>query len=645
MKNPTYIFIALLPYFVICFYPLSMQAQTMSSEWVASNGGIEYDVEIKTVVDDKLNSISCGVFSKTADFDPSGNTVFKTSIGRGDCYIQKLKSDGSLKWAVAWGGKFDENIYAVAVDKAGNIYALGGFADTVDFDPGAAKKKLFTSNYAYFLLKLDSNGLFKWVKSIEGTIMGVSKLVITKDDHLLITGTYTGSVDFDPDAGITKLTVSTTMANDARNAFLCKFNSGNGALIWAKDFRTDKFSVDLTDVTIDHEGNILSCGFYDYIVDLDPGTGKSNHNVAGEGFQEAYISKLSQDGNFIWAKSFNANSMQAYTICTDLDNNVIIGGTFYGNVDFDPGSGDQSLGTNQSDQFIVKLNKFGTFVWVNQLMVGLYSTSFINSAACDNMNHIIIAGEFTDSVDFDPGISKYKLGSGKFIKSSFVAKYNSKGSLVFAKRFGNTKKPTKGIGAVIDKMGSLYHFGYFTDTVDFTLNSANKIKISEGAVDEFVLKLNCPITYSIQQSGGTLIATVTGASLQWFDCRTGLPLPNQVNKTFSPTANGSYFLVLNYGECTISSPCHTVNNVGLGKPLKLSFSIFPNPTHNELHFQAPNDVKFQISILDIQGRIIMETEVLSPNSSLDISEMPAGLYFARIKTKDAVSNSASFLKY
>lgn len=94
-----------------------------------------------------------------------------TSIGFQDVFIAKLNGDGDLVWVKQIGGVNRDWVYDLALDSSGNVYIVGSFEDTVDFDPGAGIYNL-TSNAEYyedtFVLKLNDHGNFLWAKNMGG---------------------------------------------------------------------------------------------------------------------------------------------------------------------------------------------------------------------------------------------------------------------------------------------------------------------------------------------------------------------------------------------------------------------------------------------------------------------------------------------
>ncbi|HMT29961.1 MAG TPA: hypothetical protein PKD91_11835, partial [Bacteroidia bacterium] len=70
----------------------------------------------------------------------------------------------SLEWANKMGGPLDDSSTKIKIDDSKNVYVLGNYSGTVDFDPGSLTYNL-TSNGTndVFVCKFDSNGNFLWV--------------------------------------------------------------------------------------------------------------------------------------------------------------------------------------------------------------------------------------------------------------------------------------------------------------------------------------------------------------------------------------------------------------------------------------------------------------------------------------------------
>src|SRR5690606_23904636 len=105
----------------------------------------------------------------TVDFDPGVGVYNLTSLGYDDIFIQKLDSNGDFLWAKRMGSTGSNIGHSIAVDTAGNVYTTGTFGGTVDFDPGVGTFNLTSAGGVdIFIQKLDSNGDFLWAKRMGG---------------------------------------------------------------------------------------------------------------------------------------------------------------------------------------------------------------------------------------------------------------------------------------------------------------------------------------------------------------------------------------------------------------------------------------------------------------------------------------------
>src|SRR4051812_33891116 len=70
------------------------------------------------------------------------------------------------QWAKSNGGLYNDAGVDIAADQYGNVYTVGTFHDTVDFDPGAGVYNLISngSSSSIYLCKLDSMGNFVWAR-------------------------------------------------------------------------------------------------------------------------------------------------------------------------------------------------------------------------------------------------------------------------------------------------------------------------------------------------------------------------------------------------------------------------------------------------------------------------------------------------
>ena len=61
------------------------------------------------------------------------------------------------------------------------------------------------------------------------------------------------------------------------------------------------------------------------------------------------------------------------------------------------------------------------------------------------------------------------------------------------------------------------------------------------------------------------------------------------------------------------------------------FSIYPNPVQNDLHIAS--ELHGKISISDLNGRIVLETEITATTSTLQLNELESGIYLLEIHSE------------
>jgi len=145
-----------------------------------------------------------GYFNGNVDFNAASGVDTLNSTISNDMFVTKLDTGGNYVWAkqiVDGGWDYGND---VAVDLVGNVYTVGGFEGTVDFNPGAGIENATAAGWDLFVQKLDANGNFVWVRTIGGGALNddASSIAIDQANRILVACSYEGTVDLDPGAGI-----------------------------------------------------------------------------------------------------------------------------------------------------------------------------------------------------------------------------------------------------------------------------------------------------------------------------------------------------------------------------------------------------------------------------------------------------------
>ncbi len=353
-------------------------------------------------VDSAGNVHTTGLLQGTVDFDPGVGVTNIASTLDYDAFVSKLDSAGNFVWAKSVGGSGPsvqtDRGTGIAVDSSGNVYTVGLFSGTADFDPGSGTTQLVSAGTSdVFVWKLNSAGIFQWARRMGGGGNDVSSgIAVDASGNVHTTGYFYGTADFDPGAGVSELTTNSILEVDV---FVSKLNS-NGAYLWARQLGGNGSDTG-TSIAVDALGNVYTAGDFNGTADFDPGVGVTNLTSAGA--DDGFVSKLDSNGNHVWARRIGGSEGDLPTdIALDAAGNAHISGYFWGTVDFDPGVGISSLtSTGGSDAYIVNLDASGNHVWARSF--GGNGTDVAYGIALDFGGNIHVAGGGFQTVDFDPG--------------------------------------------------------------------------------------------------------------------------------------------------------------------------------------------------------------------------------------------------
>ncbi|MDB5319016.1 MAG: uncharacterized protein JWN40_647 [Phycisphaerales bacterium] len=375
----------------------------------------------KVAVDAAGNVYIAGTFRRTVDFDPRGGVHNVTSIdGSADAFVAKLSGKGNLVFVKTFGGKGDDVASGLAVTTDGQIRVGGIFQGRANFNPDGRFVISSSGGNDGFITALDSAGVFQWAGSFGGS--GNETLAdVALDDlgNVLATGSYQGTVDFDPTQGVNN---NIATANEAYTlkwtpvgGFV--FSAGFGGL--GLDFGTA--------VTADRAGNVYTIGNFESSGDFDPSN--STFTLTGAATGTVFISKLNAAGTFVFAKAIGgAGSVDVgpADISVDKHENVYTTGRFTGTEDFDPNGGTANrVSEGADDVFVSKLDSAGAFVFATT--IGGAGDAFPTASVLDRDGNILVTGVFDGAISFpmSGGGSTAKVSGGG--TDVFVTKLDSNG--------------------------------------------------------------------------------------------------------------------------------------------------------------------------------------------------------------------------
>lgn len=242
----------------------------------------------------------------------------------------------------------------------------------------------------------------------------------------------------------------------------------------------------VTATFVDNAGNVYSTGYFIETCDFDPTAG--NYSLTSETNYEIYVTKVSSEGNLVWAKSFGGPADDYGTaISVDGDGNVFVTGEFQDIADFDPSTNEALINSNgYLDVFVMKLDSNGNLAWAK----GFGGTDFEQTSGIqtDENGDIYLAGFFYAEADFNPGTEQFNMtpvGSGDI----FAMKLDATGNFLWAKQIGGTGLDLA-TAMKLAANGDLYVTGNFSYTVDFNPDPAVMTNLTAALEDaDYLLRL------------------------------------------------------------------------------------------------------------------------------------------------------------
>jgi hypothetical protein len=175
-------------------------------------------------LDSNYNIYVLGTFNGQVDFDPTTTVNNINSGGNNDIYISKFNSVGTyIKTMVIQCIKDDASDFnsanSIDIDKNDSIYITGGFDDLAKFDPLSTQGDKTSVGFGdIYLAKYTTDLAFVWVRTwgaVE-TLPSEGKDISCDPNNglLYLTGTFSGTVDFDPGTEVFELSAGSTNGVD-----------------------------------------------------------------------------------------------------------------------------------------------------------------------------------------------------------------------------------------------------------------------------------------------------------------------------------------------------------------------------------------------------------------------------------------------
>ncbi|MGC4121756.1 MAG: hypothetical protein QM765_45705 [Myxococcales bacterium] len=319
-------------------------------------------------------------------------------------------------WNARYGDGYGQWAQDITIVEKLNVGMTGSYIGTLDLGGGALET---ATDQAVYFAKLTQDGKHVWSKGfISSDRVEGQSVAGDAEGRLAGTGWFFGKVNFggkDFEA-----------AFGGSAGFVVMFDT-NGKHLWSNAFD----QAQPLSITIDAKGDVVVTGQVLAATDLGCGA------LAWKGNADAFVVKYSgETGKCLWSRVFgDVMSQWSAGVATDATGNIVITGGFTSTMNMD-GWGLKAAPSTpapEADLFVAKLEpSAGKVVWAYNYGDG--DSQQAADVAIDLSGNIIVTGGMG---------GKMTLGTTTLVSAglvdAFVAKFNSKGTPMWAKRFGDAE--------------------------------------------------------------------------------------------------------------------------------------------------------------------------------------------------------------
>lgn len=462
--------------------------------WSVILGGSSIDVLWCLAVDSSQN-VYVGGQTSSSDFPTAGG--FQSFVGA-DGFVTKIAPDGgSLVWSSFLGGNWEDIVYDLVVDGAGNVF-LAGDTRSSDFPTNGGFDTTYGAPpFGYgeaFVTKVNAVGTSLGWSSYYGGHRGASddrahEVAVDAAGNVYITG-YSTALDF-PVAGAWDSTLGGTA-----DAFVSKISSSGNGVIWSTYVGGAGSEMGFG-IAVDSSGNVFVAG----------ATSSTDYPLVNAfdatiDVFEGFVSKLSPSGSsLLWSSFLGGAGVEAVrSLAVDDSGHVyVVGETNAGDFPGLAGGFDSTL--SAQDAFVARIDDAGpSLAWTSFL--GGSSSENAFGVAVDAAGRVYVSGK-TLSTDF-PIVGGFQAVYGGGTGDAFIVKINPAVPAIQWSSFLGGSQEDSASCLAVDAGGNVYVSG-FTKSADFPVPGGTDASLG-GVQDAFVAKINssgASLAWSTYLGGGS----------------------------------------------------------------------------------------------------------------------------------------------
>lgn len=490
----------------------------------------------------------------------------------------------SFRWGKKAGSTQDDWAWDVVTDNSNNIYVVGMFKGTINFDSaGFTKPRVSAGGEDIYIAKLNCSRDLMWANRIGGTSdetgdFNGTTVVYDKIGHIYVSGAFQGTCTFTSTSGSSQV-ISSAGGNDA---FLAKYDT-LGVLLWVVQSGGGG-SDEVLSMNVDNAGDIVLGGLYGGAITIGTTSG-STVSLPHTGAADGFLAKYSPAGILSWAtRIYSPGDDIIGPPSFDANNNIYVAGNFGCCGANTTTFGSLSIFNNGGGwgAYVAKASPGGTWLWVN----GTGSSSNEGGSSClVDSGYVYFTGHFagtTAAMSSSSGSPIAMPSIGGY--DIFLAKFDLSGVLQWVNVDGSAGNDYSW-GFILNKRNNISVYGGFSNTANFsgpTLTSAGGLDIyiaeynkngvgvsalrAGGSGDDQVFGMTCDDNGALYICGGFSNTTTFGPST--------LNASGGTDSYIAKISPGQSFLLKNPGA--ICSPDSAIITAQSPLPANSTFSWLRN---------------------------------------------------------------------
>lgn len=560
-------------------------------EWQGVYGGNNDDFAMSMQLTEDGGAIIVGNCNSSNSGDVSG------VHGYTDWWVVKVSSIGVIQWSRAIGGMLSD-IQPIILQTPDGGYAVIGHSESNNGDMGMGY-----GAWDIWLFKLTSDGNILWKKNIGGSLSeSVQAIKNTQDGGFIVIGN-TNSTNFD------------AAGNHGKSDMLVVKINSQGAKEWSKVLGGSEHDYVKSVVQTTDEGYLIAGN-----------TSSSNGDISGYhgGSTDCWVAKLSSFGDLSWSKTLGGSKIdEVYSAIQTSDGGYIVGGNSNST------DGDVTGNHGNQDYWVVKLTNEGNIAWQKT-----YGGSELDAWDTNGLGQLIM--EVTPKGYLVGGRTKSNNGDVTGFHGNddyWLVQIDTIGNIQWQRALGGSQNDE------IHDIKQLSNGSYIL--VGTSYSSDGDVPSNKGFQDLWIVRLN--------KEGAVMWTKTMGGSAYDNGYFVGIT-PEEGYIFGARTSSNDGDIVGQHGELgdywLVKMSSDIVSTISLDSLDQYKqLDLFPNPSNGTIVVKVSSEYSdLNVCIVNLLGMHVKTNEIHN-GSTIDISELPTGIYYVIVKTPEGKTYAKKISKH